>query len=203
MGEHDAEYGPGEPSARSAPNPVRAAIAKAKPPKPAAPAPQPTAPRLPQGFRLTDKGLFFIEERPDDDGKTKERKTFVCAPLRVAAETRSADQDQWGRLLEWQDRGNCPHAWAIPMSRLEGEPAAFCAEVAGSIPRKDYEATPGACFVTPSPQGGPRTILRAIWLALYLPPKPHTAQPLLNPRKLGSYYAPSTPTAERRLYAPR
>jgi putative DNA primase/helicase len=85
---------------------------------------------LPKGFKLTDKGLFYLEERADDEGKTKSRNLYVGSPLKVTAETRSKDQNQWGRLLEWSDRDEHPHVWAIPMSMLEGEPSAVCAVLA-------------------------------------------------------------------------
>ncbi|WP_051331453.1 DUF927 domain-containing protein [Methylocaldum szegediense] len=83
---------------------------------------------LPKGFKLTDKGLFFLEEGEDE--ATDKRKIFVCSPLFVTAETRSKDQTQWGRLLEWNDRDGHAHAWTIPMAMLEGEPSGVCSVLA-------------------------------------------------------------------------
>lgn len=85
---------------------------------------------IPNGFRLLPNGLFFMEERTDDDGKTKEKLVYICSPIQVIAETRSNDQGQWGRLLEWHDRDGETHRWAVPMAKLEGEPSALCAELA-------------------------------------------------------------------------
>jgi putative DNA primase/helicase len=131
MGEHDSEWlgagpipsvghqGAETPDGLPAPNPIQAAIKRATKP-----------PGLPKGFKLSDKGLHYIEERTDEEGKTKSRNVFVCSRLEVTAETRSKDQTQWGRLLEWTDRDEHPHVWAIPMSMLEGEPAAVCAVLA-------------------------------------------------------------------------
>lgn len=97
--------------------------------KPANP-PEPQKARLPRGYRLTDKGLYYIEVATGEDNKAEERKIYVCSPLRVTAETRSKDQNQWGRLLEWSDRDDHPHTITIPMSMLEGEPTALCALLA-------------------------------------------------------------------------
>jgi putative DNA primase/helicase len=107
-------------------NPVSRQIAKAKPPTPKAG----KGPEIPKGFRLEASGLYYLEERQGEEDSPKARRLFVCAPLRVAAETRSKDQGQWGRLLEWQDRDGHPHEWPLPMSMLEGDPAAFCAALA-------------------------------------------------------------------------
>lgn len=91
--------------------------------------PDAASPRLPKGFKLSSKGVFYREDRSDEEG-AKARSVLVCSRLEVTAETRSKDQTQWGRLLEWQDRDNHPHVWAIPMAMLEGDPSAVCAALA-------------------------------------------------------------------------
>ena len=141
MGEHDGEWGGmdgtpvalGNHGAETADGvDAGAAIRKAvnrDAKKPRTP-PKDGKADLPKGFKLTAKGLYYLEERADDEGKTRTRNLYVCSPLTVTAETRSKDQNQWGRLLEWRDRDEHPHLWAIPMSMLEGEPAAVCAVLA-------------------------------------------------------------------------
>lgn len=124
VGDYGAMRADGLPPA----NPIAEAIAKAR--KPAKTPKKAGAAGLPRGFKLDGEGLWFTEEKTGEDGEAKPGKVWVCAPLRVTAETRSADQNQWGRLLEWQDRDGHPHQWAIPMSLLEGEPTAFCAVLA-------------------------------------------------------------------------
>jgi putative DNA primase/helicase len=96
----------------------------------AGPVPEAEKTALPRGYRLTEKGVFFVEEAKDENDLAEERKVFVCGPLRVTAETRTKDQTGWGRLLEWRDRDGHPHAWTLPMSMLEGDAAAVCAVLA-------------------------------------------------------------------------
>lgn len=87
---------------------------------------------IPANFKLDKRGLWFEESTGGED-KEEARETskiFICSPLRVTAETRTRDQDGWGRLLEWEDRDGHPHKVALPMSKLEGEPGGVCAELA-------------------------------------------------------------------------
>lgn len=134
------------------PNPIAKAVKNAKPPKDTA-----TQARLPKGFKLTGNGVVYLEKSTSEEGEPKTRELFVCSPLNVTAETRDKDQTHWGRLLEWPDRDGHPHVWAIPMSMLEGEPAAVCAvladggliigggsKVRGLLVRYIKESQPGA-----------------------------------------------------------
>jgi putative DNA primase/helicase len=44
--------------------------------------------------------------------------TWICSPLTIAATTRDATSNQWGRLLVFPDRDGREHRWAMPMSML-------------------------------------------------------------------------------------
>lgn len=60
--------------------------------------------------------------------RSKENQVFsikVCAPLGIAASTRSEEGDDWGRLLKWKDADNRAHTWAMPMSLLSGSGEEF------------------------------------------------------------------------------
>ena len=52
-----------------------------------------------------------------DDGFDEE---WFCSPLKVAASTRDADSQTWGRLLEIQDQDGITHKWAMPMALTAG-----------------------------------------------------------------------------------
>ncbi|HTQ54028.1 MAG TPA: DUF927 domain-containing protein [Bryobacteraceae bacterium] len=69
----------------------------------------------PSDFRLTDDAVLYIDSDPD---KGPQR---ICGRLEVAAFTRDAKGDGWGRLLNWQDSEGRVHEWAMPMSLLAGD----------------------------------------------------------------------------------
>ena len=68
-------------------------------------------------FKLSDRGVCFLEE--DKDGHPRE--TWVCSPLRVSALTRDGDSHSWGRLLEWSDADGKEHRWSMPAALLQGD----------------------------------------------------------------------------------
>lgn len=60
-------------------------------------------------------GVYFTEENEDGDPAY----TWLCAPLKVLAETRDYSQSNWGRLLSWRDNDNHEHTWACPAELLQ------------------------------------------------------------------------------------
>jgi putative DNA primase/helicase len=66
-------------------------------------------------FRLTDGGVIYIDPDPDKE------PLQICGRLEVAALTRDAKGDGWGRLLRWADSEGRPHEWPMPMSLLAGD----------------------------------------------------------------------------------
>jgi uncharacterized protein (DUF927 family) len=45
---------------------------------------------------------------------------WICAPLHIKANTRDERGSEWGRLLEWRDRDERAHRWAMPCEMLAG-----------------------------------------------------------------------------------
>lgn len=72
--------------------------------------------RLPEGFQIREKGIFYRVE--DKDGN--QEWVWLCSPLRVLALTREGDDQEWGRLVEVIDPDGNAHRWAMPMRSLRG-----------------------------------------------------------------------------------
>ena len=77
-------------------------------------------------FRLTSKGVERLVEKKDKDTReTIVEWHWLCSRLEVAADTRSANNEDWGRLLVVTDRDGKLHDWAMPMSMLAGDGTAY------------------------------------------------------------------------------
>jgi uncharacterized protein (DUF927 family) len=76
----------------------------------------PSAPsyEMPHGFAMETDGLW----RDPGDGRARFR---VCGPFNIIAETRPEDGEEWGLLLQWNDRDGKPHEWNMPRRILAGE----------------------------------------------------------------------------------
>lgn len=77
-------------------------------------------------FRVVANGVEKRIERADKETGiiTVEWKWF-CSLLEVAAETRSTESEDWGRLLRVTDRDARTKEWAMPMSLLAGDGTAY------------------------------------------------------------------------------
>lgn len=83
----------------------------------APPNPQNDAPFfIVEGIAGQRDGVYWSE--PSDEGKGKNRLWWLCSPLHILGETRDANQQSWGRLLEWRDNDNHVHRWACPVEML-------------------------------------------------------------------------------------
>ena len=84
------------------------------------------------GFRYSVSGV----EWRDDSGDAPEWRR-LCDPLEVAADTRDAGSENWGRLLVFEDRDGVRHEWAAAAADLtrsqSGEVIAHLARL-GFIP---------------------------------------------------------------------
>ncbi len=85
--------------------------------------PRATAGPESSAFRVTDDAVIYLDPGP---GKESLR---ICGRLEVAAETRSANGESWGRLLRWRDGEGRPHEWAMPMSLLATDGAEYRARL--------------------------------------------------------------------------
>lgn len=85
---------------------------------------KPSSPKtvLPFGFTLQKAGLYF--DTGKDDGPE-----WICSPLEVLAYTRNEHNENWGRLVRFQDLDGHTHERAIPMELLSGD----CSELYGLL----------------------------------------------------------------------
>lgn len=77
-------------------------------------------------FRVVANGVEKRIERVDKEtGAVSVEWKWFCSVLEVEAETRSADGEEWGRLLSITDRDARRKKWAMPMSMLAGDGTAY------------------------------------------------------------------------------
>lgn len=73
-------------------------------------------------FRVEWNGVEKRIERVDKEtGIVTVEWRWFCSVLEVTAETRSADGEEWGRLLIVTDRDDARKEWAMPMAMLAGD----------------------------------------------------------------------------------
>jgi uncharacterized protein (DUF927 family) len=73
--------------------------------------------RIAPGFTLNERGVFKTGE--GDEPK------WVCTPLHVVAYARTAEKEEWGKLLKFADPENCSHEWVLPLSLLAKDSGEF------------------------------------------------------------------------------
>lgn len=69
-------------------------------------------------FEVSPAGVAFIGT--DKHGE-RLPALWICSALQVRAMTRDAKSGEWGRLLEWRDKDNVRHQWAMPLELLQGD----------------------------------------------------------------------------------
>lgn len=76
-------------------------------------------------------GVYWIGAAQDrSTGEPIEMEPqWICSPLTVAALTRDASGNEWGRLLGFPDRDGQAHRWAMPMAMLAGSGEELRAEL--------------------------------------------------------------------------
>ena len=71
-------------------------------------------------------GVYKQVEKEDKETGLKVKSwSWFCSLLEIAAETRDASGQQWGRLLRVTDRDGTVHEWAMPMGMLAGDGTAY------------------------------------------------------------------------------
>lgn len=89
-------------------------------------APPTGTPKRDWPFRIRPSGVERRIERQDKDtGEVTIEWKWFCSHLEVAADTRSADGEDWGRLLKITDRDGQVKEWAMPMAMLAGDGTAY------------------------------------------------------------------------------
>jgi len=87
---------------------------------------EPAPPKAEWPFKVNKSGVWKRIERMDrETGEVVIKWVPVCSEMRVLAETRDADGEEWGRLLEIVDRDGRRKRWAMPMSLMSGDGSAI------------------------------------------------------------------------------
>jgi putative DNA primase/helicase len=114
-------------------------------------------------FRQADRGV----EWRNDSGEEPEWK-WLCDPIEVAADTRDAGSENWGRLLVFEDRDSVRHEWAAAAADLSrtqsGDVVAHLARL-GFVPPVSAagKARLVEYFVTAKPAARLRAVGRVGW----------------------------------------
>lgn len=75
---------------------------------------------IPEGFRLTEKGVFYVEIKEDDNGIPQEILKEIAGPLYVEALARDERGNTWGRVLKFCDPDGKLKTWVMPVEMLKG-----------------------------------------------------------------------------------
>lgn len=75
-------------------------------------------------FRLDSKGVYYHAYQTDEKG------VWICAKLRVIANTSSKDGNEWGVLVKFNDPDGNEKEWVIPKASLQGDGASIRAILA-------------------------------------------------------------------------
>ena len=117
--------------------------------------------KVPAGFRLSDAGVFSVDPTGEKDD------TFISSRLEITACTRNTDGEDWGRLLEWDDRDVLRHQWAMPMSILSGDGNELRARLlSGGLeisPSRKARELLTTYIQTAKPEGKARCVSRIGW----------------------------------------
>jgi putative DNA primase/helicase len=76
----------------------------------------------PTGFLCDSGGVRFLKVSSKDEVK----EIWLSSPIRVTALARERSGVSWASVLEFPDRDNKMHQWAMPSELLGGDPSAFC-----------------------------------------------------------------------------
>ena len=77
-------------------------------------------------YKMSKRGLFFVEDA-DDDGKPSKPR-WLSPPFEILAQTRDDDSRGWGKYLRWYDSDGRQQDWAMPDRMLGGDRGAIWSE---------------------------------------------------------------------------
>jgi putative DNA primase/helicase len=72
---------------------------------------------IPDGFEVDEEAVWFLQEK-NTPLTTREK---ICSLLWITAYTRDHNNENHGRILEFQDADGHKHIWTMPMELLAGE----------------------------------------------------------------------------------
>lgn len=70
---------------------------------------------------IKDNGLYLIKEKRDEDGELKQISTFISNSIIILGEARSLNNDNWKRVIQFNDKDNTLHRLLIPYEHFMGE----------------------------------------------------------------------------------
>lgn len=70
---------------------------------------------------IKDNGLYQIKEKRDEDGELKQTSTFISNSVIILGEARSLNNDNWKRVIQFNDKDNTLHRLLIPYEHFMGE----------------------------------------------------------------------------------
>lgn len=74
-------------------------------------------------------GVYLEREEKGEDGEPVRKWSWVCSPLDIVADTRSAINEAWGRLVVVHDRDGVRHEWPLPMEMMAGSGETYRAKL--------------------------------------------------------------------------
>lgn len=72
---------------------------------------------IPASFEVDDEAVWFLHEKKDAPSIREK----ICSPLWITGYTRDHNNENHGRILEFQDTDGHKHIWTMPMELLAGE----------------------------------------------------------------------------------
>ena len=84
------------------------------------PAEKPQFDGIPEGFELTEKGVFFVEQKEDEQGIAQDVKKWIADPILVESLARDEKGNSWGRVLRFLDPDGSLKTWVMPVELLKG-----------------------------------------------------------------------------------
>ena len=72
-------------------------------------------------LHILDTGLYLMKEKQDENGETKQTRSFISHSAIVLGEARSQNNDNWKRVLQFQDKDHQQHTLLIPYEHFMGD----------------------------------------------------------------------------------
>ena len=72
-------------------------------------------------LHILENGLYLIKDKQDEDGTTKQTKTFIAHSAVILGEARSLNNDNWKRVIQFKDKDHKQHTLLIPYEHFMGE----------------------------------------------------------------------------------
>src|SRR5437762_2403985 len=119
-------------------------------------------------FRVVADSLERRVERENKEtGETESEWRWVCSPLRVLAQTRDPNGEDWGKLLEIRDQDGKVKQWAMPNALLASDGAALREKLLGLglmlAPGAFARAALMEYLASAAPENRVRTVNRIGW----------------------------------------